>query len=123
MEQGGGWKRGGGGGFTIQLCCGSVPASSHIAGAPAIDPQKPACGMCTAEQQARLEQVLKLVLNDEYDAAARKAWIQGPAVADAPVRSSKTRLQFLVCISLNHSFDEEAWAATKTTMDRLAHGT
>ena len=61
------WKRGGGGGgggrkgrrgFAFQLCCGSVPTSSNIAGASAGVPQKPACGMRTAEQQARLEQVL-----------------------------------------------------------------
>ena len=76
----------------------------------------------------------KTVLSDEYDAAARKAWIQGLAVADAPCQVREDQITFLDLHKLepghfavlqsmhkHHSFYEEAWAAMKTTMDRLAH--
>ena len=131
MAEGGG---GGEGGYAFQLCCGSVPTSSHIAGASAGDPQKPPHGMRTVKQQARLEQVLKTVLSDDYDATAWTAWIQGPAIADAPCQIQEDQITFLDLHKLepghfavlqsmhkHHCFDEDAWAAMKTTMDRLAH--
>ena len=72
---------------------------------------------------------LKTVLSDEYYAAAWKAWIQGPAIADAPCQVREDQIMFLDLHKLepghfavlqsmhkHHSSDEEDWAAMKTTI-------